>query len=257
MTKQPYYMIDFSASACLFEIRVNDYPVIHMNVEGQVASNIPINYAILKSGAQSISVTVLPNVGDLELHPKSEVKFNIKIFDVTNDFVFDQQFGDYQSETVGEKKIPVIKHVGTFKAEVPYQLEAWQKGKNLKDVDDCREKLESAYGKVTRMIRDGRFDDYKKSISQREENMAVSMYLSKAESEGRFTDLVDDFKSGFKIQPVSKEAIMFICADNKVAFLKKVNGESALYLENLEAEEELMLDISFYIPEGKNEFEII
>ena len=123
MTKQPYYMIDFSASACLFEIRVNDYPVIHMNVEGQVASNIPINYAILKSGTQSISVTILPNVGDLELHPKSEVKFNIKIFDVTNDFVFDQQFGDYQSETVGEKKIPVIKHIGTFKAEVPYQLE--------------------------------------------------------------------------------------------------------------------------------------
>ena len=35
MKNQPYHVIDFSASACLFEIRVNDYPVIHMNVEGQ------------------------------------------------------------------------------------------------------------------------------------------------------------------------------------------------------------------------------
>ena len=43
---KPYYMIDFSASACLFEIRINDYPVIQMNIEGRVSSMIPINYAL-------------------------------------------------------------------------------------------------------------------------------------------------------------------------------------------------------------------
>lgn len=64
-------MIDFSASACLFEIRINDYPVIHMNVEGQAASIVPINYAILKSGIQTVSVAILPNIGDPELHPAS------------------------------------------------------------------------------------------------------------------------------------------------------------------------------------------
>ncbi|GGH19868.1 hypothetical protein [Pedobacter zeae] len=255
--KQPYYIIDFSASACLFEIRVNDYPVIHMNVEGQVASNIPINYAILKSGIQFISVTILPNLGDLELHPKSEVKFNIKLFDCTSDFVFDQQFGEYQSEIVGEKKIPVLKYVNSFKAEVPYQLEAWQKGKNLKNIKDCREKLELAYRKVIRMIMDGRFDDYNKLISKREENMAISMYLSKGESNARVAELIADFKSGFKISNIPKDSLMFLCADNKVAFLKKLNGESALCLENNETQEELMLDISFYIPEGKEEFEVI
>ncbi|MBF8455572.1 hypothetical protein IV494_00115 [Kaistella sp. G5-32] len=47
MIKKPYYMIDFSASACLFEIRINDYPVAHMDIAGQVASTIPINFAIL------------------------------------------------------------------------------------------------------------------------------------------------------------------------------------------------------------------
>ncbi|WP_343686697.1 hypothetical protein [Chryseobacterium gleum] len=257
MIQQPYYMIDFSASACLFEIRINDYPVIHMNVEGQVASNIPINFAILKSGVQTISATILPNVGDVQLHPKSELKFNIKLFDVANDFVFDKQFGDYHSEAIEDKKKQIIKHVGSFTAEVPYQLSAWQNGRNLQDIKDSRKKLEQAYDHISRLIRENKFEDYKKSISRREENMAASMYLSKAESEERFTDLVKDFKSGFKIQPVSKDAVMFVCAENRVAFLKKVNGESALYLENPETEEELMLDISFYIPEGKEEFEII
>ncbi|WP_294245305.1 hypothetical protein [uncultured Chryseobacterium sp.] len=257
MTNQPYHMIDFSASACLFEIRINDYPVIHMNVEGQVASTVPINYAILKSGVQTVSVTILPNIGDAELHPKSEVKFNLKTFDVTHDFTLEKQFGEYQSETVGEKKLPVIKHAGTFTAEVPYTLEAWQNGKDLDQIDDCREKLDAAYKKVSRIIQEGRFDDYKKEIAQREKNMAVSMYLSEAESESRFSGLVDDFKSGFEIQPVAREAVMLICGGGKVAVLKKANGEPALSLENRETEEELMLDISFYIPEGKNGFEII
>ena len=250
-------MIDFSASACLFEIRINDYPVIHMNIEGQVSTMIPINFAMLESGVQSISATVLPNIGDTQLHPKSELKFNIKLFDVTNDFVFDKQFGDYQSEAIGEKKLPVIKYINSFHADVPYKLDAWQRGKNLKDVDDCRKKLESAYNKINKMIQERQFDVYKQLISKRENNMASSMYLTKEESEKRIGELVQDFNSGFKIQPVSKDAVMFLYANNKVAALKKPNGEPALYLENTETEEELMLDISFYIPEWKEEFEVI
>lgn len=250
-------MIDFSASACLFEIRINDYPVVHMNIEGQVSTMIPVNFAILETGVQSISATLLPNIGYTQLHPKSELKFNIKLFDVTNDFVFDKQFGDYQSEPVGEKKLPMIKYLNSFQANVSYKLEAWQRGRNLNDVDDCRKKLDSAYNKIGKMIQDGRFDEYKNLISKRENNMALSMYLSHQESENRINELIQDFNSGFKIQPLSKDVIMILCANNKVAMFKKTNGEPALYLENAETEEELMLDISFYIPKGKEEFEVI
>ncbi len=250
-------MIDFTASACLFEIRVNDYPVIHMNIEGQLASIIPINFAILESGVQSISVTVLPNVGDFELHKKSEVKFNIKLFDTANDFVFEEQFGEYHSKAVGSRKVHIIKYSNFFTANVPYSLEAWQKGIDLKDVDDCRKKLDSAYEKTENIIKNNDFNAYKKLIDRREKNMAASMYLSKEELENRITELFDDFKSGFKLQPVSKDSVMFLCANNKVAMLKKITGEPALLLENSEVQEELMLDLAFYIPEGKSDFEVI
>ena len=70
MSILPYYMIDFSGSACMFEIRVNDYPVITQDVEGQVSSMIPINYAILKDGIQTISATVLPYSGTELCTPK-------------------------------------------------------------------------------------------------------------------------------------------------------------------------------------------
>ncbi|MBF8455573.1 hypothetical protein IV494_00120 [Kaistella sp. G5-32] len=127
----------------------------------------------------------------------------------------------------------------------------------MKNIEDCRKKLEMAYNKVGKMISDNKFEEYKAVISRRENNMAASMYLSKSKSEERVNDLLNDFNSGFKVKPIAEDSIMFLYGQNKVAMLKKPNGESALYLENAETEEELMLDISFFIPEGKTEFEII
>lgn len=255
--QQPYYVIDFSASACMLEIRVNDYPVINMNITHQVSSMIPINYAILESGKQTVTASILPIAGQTEIDQHAELKFNIKLFDVTNEFVFNSQFGDYQSKPAEEKKLPVIRHESTFKAEVPYQLKAWQDGANLKDVKNCREKLDVIYHKIIRLIQNGKYDDYKNMISGREKNMAQSMYLSKGEFEGRFKELLQEFNSGMEIQPLPQDALMFLYADNRTAVLKRPNGDAALYLIDPKTQEELMLDITFYIPNGKDEFEII
>jgi len=106
--QQPYYVIDFSASACMFEIRINEYPVITMNIAGQVSSIIPINFAILEKGKQSIKAIILPITSQMEINKQAELKFNIKLFDVTKDFVLHEQFGEYQSKPTENKKLPVF-----------------------------------------------------------------------------------------------------------------------------------------------------
>ncbi len=254
----PYYMIDYSASACMFEIRVNDYPVITMNIEGQIATMTPINFAILKSGLQSLSVKILPILGTLKLDPDADLKFNIKLFDVANDFVFKNQFEEYQSEKIGRtKKLPILSHVSSFTAEVPYKSEAWQKGTNLKDIKDLLPKLKKAYVEIGILINNKKYEAFKEKIAKREKYMSNSMYLSKQESDKRVNMLIKDFDSGFKVMPLSNEVILQIYSNSKVAAIKKPNGESALYLYNKETKEELMLDLTFYIPEGKTEFEVI
>ena len=87
--------------------------------------------------------------------------------------------------------------------------------------------------------------------------MATSMYLSDNESKTRIEELISDFKNGFKVMPIEAKSIVYIYGNDRVAALKKPNGEPALYLQNQKLEEELMLDITFYIPEGKTEFEVI
>lgn len=254
----PYYVIEFSASACWFEIRINDYPVITMNIEGQASSIIPINYAILKSGTQAISCTVLPNVGNPVLELKTEMSYDIKLFDVSNNnFFFVGKLSEYKSEPILEETIPLIKYTSEFNATVPYTLNAWQSGEKLGDIKDLKEKLRNAYQQVGDLIRAKKYEDFKQIVSQREANMSTSMYLSSKESEKRITELISDFDSGFEVMPVPADSALFVYGYDKVAALKRVTGESGLYLFNKETQEELAIDITFFIPKGKTAFEII
>ncbi|MGS2762167.1 hypothetical protein [Sinomicrobium sp. M5D2P9] len=242
----------------MFEIRVNDYPVITQDIEGQVSSMIPINYAILKSGVQTISATVLPYSGTKTLHPRASLRFKVMLFDVTNDFMFKEQLNEYQTREVGDNALPVLTEAGTFSAQVPYTLAAWQNGADLNDEKNLKQKLISAYHEIEELIANKKYDLFREKINKRERNMALSMYLSEEESQSRISGLVSDFESGFEIIPVTAEAsVLQIYGNDKVAALKKLDGRSGLMLYNKETKEELTLDLTFYIPEGKTGFEII
>jgi len=257
MINQPYYMLDFSASACMFDIRINDYPVLILNVEGQVSTMLPINNAILESGEQNISARVMPVLGQHELDPNAELKFDIKLFDVANDFVFQKQFNEYKSEPVNEKKIPALNYESVFWVDVPYKQDAWQNGQKLTDNKKMRSELEIAYNQISDLIKSKNYDKFRQLLANREQNIAKSMYLSENEANARIDDLIEDFENGFNVMPLPNDAVMHIYAYGKVAALKKLNGESALYLYSKKTQENLMLDISFYIPKGKNTFEVI
>lgn len=139
---QPYYMIDFSAACCMFEIRVNDIPVMILDLPGQAASITPVNFSILESGTQLITATVFPHSGGLVLDPEAKLKFDVKLFDVERTFEFKEQLGKYEFEKVDSNKtLPIMRHQTSFRAEVPYNLQGWKNGLALKDVDMCMDML--------------------------------------------------------------------------------------------------------------------
>jgi len=94
-------------------------------------------------------------------------------------------------------------------------------------------------------------------IANRESVAATTMYLTKEESDDRMAGLISNLKSGFKLVPIPANAVVKIFADGKMATLVRPSGESALMLKDVKNNEELTLDFSFYIPEGKTELEII
>lgn len=258
MIKKPYYMINFNAAACLFEIRVNDIPVITLDIKGQTATRIPINFAISKNGKQEVSVKVLPMSGNTQLSPKAELSYTIELYDVTNNFSFDSEYKGYKSPKIDKNKIiPVLTSKTAFDAEVPYQLKDWEDGQNLKDIDDLDLKIRNTYARLGKLISDGNYDLFAKKMENREYNMATSMYLSPSESKARINGLITNFKSGFDTMLLVQDSVTVLAAYGKKIALKKPNGEPALSFGNKELNEQIMLDIEFYLPKGTNEFEII
>jgi|GEM_PF-353798 hypothetical protein len=258
-TVQPYYQVDFSAAYCLFEIRVNDVLVFTLNLEGQTSTMVPINSAILQSGKQQIAIKILPLAGQKTLHPSAQFSYNIKVFDAANHLNFKEQLpGEYAVEKVDPtKKQSFLAHTTNFNAEVPYSIAAYQTATDLGSVGGMKEKLQSAFQQLAKLIAKGDLEQIRKLIANRENIAATTMYLSKEESEDRITGMLGNLKSGFKLEPIPENAMLKIFGNRKLVTLIRPDGSPALLLKNDKVNEELGLEFTFYIPEGKNNLEII
>lgn len=256
---KPYYVFDFNAAACMIEVLVNDVHVFSLDLSGQAASMTPINFGILESGPAQLKVRMLPHSGELQLDPNALLDYRVKLFDLSNGtFNLLQEIGKYSfPKPDPEQKLPFAQHELKFNAEVPYQLKGWKDGQKLKDVEDVEWKLRKAYQRMAQLISNKHYDQYLQTIAKREEIMCSSMYLNDEMAKGRAKRLIRDFNDGFEVMPFDEDVIIRYYADGKVASLKKPNGDSALSLLKEETEEELMIELAFYIPAGKTEFEVI
>ncbi len=256
---QPYYMIEFTAVSCLFEIRVNDIPVICMNMTNQISTRIPVNYAITESGKQHISIKMLPVLGNTNLLEGSELKYKLELFDTTNSFRYQDEITSYQSQVIKKDETkPIIINENIFLATIPYKVkDFWKEGQDLKDVDDLRIKLEKAYGRLSNDISAGKFDLFQKKLQNREDNMVTSMYIKPNRAASRINNLIDKFSNGYSALPLLKDSIVVYSAYGKKASLKKLNGDPTLTFVNREKGKQLLLDVEFYLPKNSDVFEII
>ncbi|WP_433778183.1 hypothetical protein [Flavobacterium anhuiense] len=254
---QIYYELDCSALMCYFEVRINDVCVFSLNVDGQASMDIPINSGILEKGEQDIEIRVLPLSGDKELHKEAYVRYKVIEYDVSSgDFKFIQQFENFQTAPV-QKNIPFIIHKSIFIANVSYKLDAWQNGVNLKEVNfDLKEALIGESNKLVAMLNTKDYKLFIDKLSKKEKNAAIAMYLNASESKSRISQIIDEIEDGFKAVPIKNDVYIEYSAYNKLATLKRLNRMPALYLENSQTNEEIVLDIRFCGFPGKNEFEI-
>lgn len=260
MVKEPYYMLEFTTGTCLFEIRVNDNPIMTMDIKGGVSTRIPINNGISKTGPLEISIKLLPNSGNLSLSEGCFFNYAVVLMDVANgEFKEIEYLGSYKSTRLkkGEQKV-IIKHTEMYKAVVPYEMKAlWEEGQTINKVKDAQEHLRAAYSRVLNVIKRKEFNVYKDMIAVREYNMKVSMYLSEDESEARFVGLKNDFENGYDVAEFPEGTVMITSAYGKKVSLKRLNGDPALAFGNVDENEQIMLDIEFYYSKETKRFEII
>lgn len=255
---EPYYQIEFNAVACKFEININEVNIISLAIENQASTLIPLNSGIAKTGEQKLNVKLLTLPGHEFLHPQAVFSYKIKVYEMRYGFELKTTMEGHVFPPVDpSKKLKVMSHDQVFNAEVPYTIDSWQKGTLLTDVEDLDEKLRRAYSRIASYIRNKEYEKLKSALANREKTMATSMYLSQQDSEARLNSLTQDIEDGFTVMPMDPAVLISIYGQGRLAAYKKLSGEPALTLFNPKTGEEIMLDLSFYIPAGKTEFEVI
>ena len=140
---KPYYVIEFTAAACMFEIYVNDIPVVTSDFSGQLSSMVPANYGILGSGIHSLKARMMPHSGQTVLDPEAVLLYKLKLYDVSYGFQLQNEMIQYNFPKPDESKmIPYAEKTDTFQGDVPYSLAGWKNGLDLKNEDDIDYKLE-------------------------------------------------------------------------------------------------------------------
>lgn len=259
MTSKPYYIIDFLAANCFIDIRVNDVSVFSSNLEGQLDTGMPINYAILGAGEQRVNYTVLPLLGETQLKETAYFSAAICLYDGNGDTIVKLEELD-QYTTPQEKTgiIPLYRHETVFNAPVPYHIEAWQNSTDLKDMDvkTLRTMVENEFKKIERMFDSYQYMRFMDMIAKKEADTATSMYLTDNNKKERANSLLKLLQTGFKVVPPSPEDLLMFYGYGKLVALKNKDGHSAFLLKD-NTGQNLYIDLKFHLPKGSNELMII
>jgi len=258
MIEKPFYKISISASTCFFDVQINNVSLLSMNVKGQLPITVPINYLILESGLQELSVKIMPTLGDAIIDEDANFSLILQLFDSENVFQCIENVEKYEIDKDKLKMgLPVIEHKIRFKAEMPYKLSAWQNSIDLKTISNVREQIETFYNKIDSLIATKQYDAFIELMSERERNMAISMYLTDGESKSRMDGLIQDFEDGFKLMSLSMDDFLIYYANDRVVKIVKKDLDSAIRFFSKETGEEMALDMLFHIKQDSKELSII
>ncbi|MDO6855307.1 hypothetical protein Q4599_17125, partial [Cellulophaga lytica] len=161
--KEPMYYLRINQLNCIYEILVNGEIVTGNYSLMQYASATEINRAILKSGPQTVTYRLYP-VGDLvkeEIGEGETITTLLNSTEISIDVIRVDDINTYESITDDEKLVvkhqskknketgnfigtglPYYEHTFTFNAQVPYEIEGWTNGIDLRKLD--QKKLEQA-----------------------------------------------------------------------------------------------------------------
>lgn len=149
--------IDISSTDCTFQILINDVPALISNEEGNInGAVLPVSDLIPASGVQHYTIKIFPKV-DVAYKPDKQLSktsgVTLKIYQ-GNGKDKGEELLSFTSPEVGDESKAEISFKGTFKANVPYQLNGWKDGvlltnedpeKLKKEVFAFYEKLRKAY----------------------------------------------------------------------------------------------------------------
>lgn len=281
---EPIYYIYAANSLCVYEILVNDYP-IHLNYEyEQLGTPIYINEAILKSGRQKITYRIYP--APKEFNGKSgevfspNTKFDVEVYqqdlkrpNVDTEQLVKEEKLPVKEIQVGkqefEKEIEFVgkgqkyyEHTFYFDATVPYEIEGWSKGQDLRKIN--HEVLKKAvikyYNLRKRIVENKDKDALARQMFIAFKEQFIAEYQSEKYIKDAWKEFIETYdNSTYKFQPFENYKMEFFSYGQMVC-LRQISTDarqregSALWGKYKDEDGNTIADfhnLYLFIPEGK------
>ena len=275
--QEPLYYVHVHNNLCLYEMLVNDYPIEKRFEYSTSGTPFYINTAILKSGKQKLTFRIYPapkeyNGGSDVLDQYASLSFKIYVNDNATGLKMANEkkvlegaakqinYEDSSQKYFEGKGKKYYEFTVEFDAQVPYSLESWTAGEDLRKFD--QKKLEEKALSI--------YDYYRDNVSGDKITNIVGIHYTK-----NIRDMITEYETRDKVNSIYNSLIkisetkkewqnfghkIVFNGDGRILTLEQSNdsddrlrGRSALfYLYNDEDNVKMSYDIylPLYIPKG-------
>lgn len=252
---KPYYLLEFSVSACRFIVEINDQEILNLAIEGGMSSMLPINHGIFSSGNQKVKIK-LSSLQDGNFVLDDTAKFKIMEYIAGNTLEFRNIIAEFAPDLKDNGKKNTYEAQKDFKSEVPYEIASWREGVNLTDINELDERLDKFYSNVKSLFKRKDYQKIKEVFSKKENNIASMMYLTPEQSDARLNSIFDDMENGFEFDD-NTVAIPYFFSNGKVVSFRGPTGSPAIKLVNYNSGEEIYVELNVMMDKSKMIFEAV
>lgn len=245
MQPQNYYIAKLYIRNCFADVRINDVPVLRMDVADEVSANYPINYLIESCGEQSLMAQISPMAGNLAFGEDAACEVEIWRCDGNNTNIVPLENVCAVSLAAGddELNVPLRKTLQSFPAYVAYEIDRWRNCEVLKNSKELTMKIAAYFKNVAEILSARRYEEYMQLVNERETNICTALGLDVNEVRLRNSMLFDALEDGFEICPLKGNKYVEFYANGKLVTILDKDMNSALRFQNPETGDILILDM--------------
>ena len=263
----PFYYAEIYSSHVKWELFINGTQMF-ANYRGNIT--VPLNYNILVSGKQKLTICIYSSNGQDVLGDYAT--FKMRLF-------YNENFRDKEDPEIHilnfelpyeqTKDLPYFEKSFEFEAQVPYQMTGWTKSKDLTKVPDLEQKVVKKIEALRTILENKDSEAYFQAVMPKLKEKFICLYATQQEilnyfqehslTNGEYSKLFNDIK----ILPIRDYQII-IEPNNRIVKLRQKEGDlffDGIKFKAIDKEDKHEINgcylFSFHIPEGSDELEVI
>lgn len=235
LIKKPFYLVDFNSSLCNYQILINEIPCYFHNDNTSMATHLPINQLIFKSGIQKLKVKVFPLIGEKKFQPDAFIKLKINVYDaLTNDYENISTVFSYEANNLDTTKKAQIEIIEKFDSKVEYESLFFLKAQK---VSAEKGKVIEFYKKLHDYFKIYDVDKVLNLFNTRLTEIDKSLFIVDSNNRKELEKVFNSLKGeNYKIVDFPKNPI-FTIYNEKIISLVDSSNNSILFFKNPEGDE--------------------